>query len=292
MSEVKWIKIVTDIFDDEKMLLIESLPSSDSIIVIWFKLLCLAGKNNNSGVFFLNDRIAYSDEMLATIFRRDVNTVRLALGTFEKYGMVELINSVITIPNWDKHQQLDSIEKRRERQKLYMQDRRNTQKLLAEGNGNCKANGKANGKANVSSLEGDKKEIRLDKIRIDIFIEKWNSLGLNKVISIKNQRLTHLKARIQEFSEEEVIKAIENINASSFLKGQNDRGWSIDFDWLLKPSNFIKVLENKYQDKKGVPNKNVNPKTAGFINFEGRNYTDNEYKNFEEQLLGWDNDGN
>ena len=44
MAEVKWIKIVTDIFDDEKILLIETLPEADSIIVIWLKLLCLAGK--------------------------------------------------------------------------------------------------------------------------------------------------------------------------------------------------------------------------------------------------------
>ncbi|NQN39323.1 hypothetical protein HPA20_10690, partial [Streptococcus suis] len=33
-SEIKWIKIVTDIFDDEKILLIESLPEADTIIVI------------------------------------------------------------------------------------------------------------------------------------------------------------------------------------------------------------------------------------------------------------------
>ena len=57
LADVKWIKIVTDIFDDEKMLLIESLPSADSIIVIWFKLLCLAGKNNNNGVFIMSDKI-------------------------------------------------------------------------------------------------------------------------------------------------------------------------------------------------------------------------------------------
>ncbi|WP_202905980.1 phage replisome organizer N-terminal domain-containing protein, partial [Clostridium botulinum] len=50
IAEVKWIKIVTDIFDDEKILLIENMPEADSIIVIWFKLLCLAGKMNNSGV--------------------------------------------------------------------------------------------------------------------------------------------------------------------------------------------------------------------------------------------------
>ena len=67
MAEVKWIKIVTDIFDDEKILLIESMPDADSIIVIWFKLLCLAGRQNNSGVFLMNGRIPYTDEMLATL---------------------------------------------------------------------------------------------------------------------------------------------------------------------------------------------------------------------------------
>lgn len=76
MSEVKWIKITTDIFDDEKILLIESLPDAGSIIVIWFKLLCLAGKMNNSGVFVMNDTVAYTDSMLATIFRLDVKRLR------------------------------------------------------------------------------------------------------------------------------------------------------------------------------------------------------------------------
>ena len=132
MPEVKWIKIVTDIFDDEKMLLIESLPSADSLIVIWFKLLCLAGKNNNNGVFLLNDRIAYTDEMLATIFRRDVNTVRLALKTFEDFGMIDVIEGVITIPNWGKHQTLDKLERKTEYMRNYMRDYRERQKLNRE----------------------------------------------------------------------------------------------------------------------------------------------------------------
>ena len=75
MADVKWIKIVVDIFDDEKILLIENLPEADSIIVIWFKLLCLAGKQNNSGVFIMGDKIAYTDKMLATIFRRTLKKI-------------------------------------------------------------------------------------------------------------------------------------------------------------------------------------------------------------------------
>ena len=133
MADVKWIKITTDIFDDEKMLMIESMPSADSIIVIWFKLLTFAGKQNNDGVFLMSNRIAYTDEMLSSIFRRDVNTVRLALNAFRQFGMIEIIEDVITIPNWNKHQSLDAYEKKKERDRLYQQERRNRQKALICG---------------------------------------------------------------------------------------------------------------------------------------------------------------
>lgn len=131
MAEVKWIKIVTDIFDDEKILLIESLPEADSIIVIWFKLLCLAGKQNNSGVFIMNNSIPYTDKMLATIFRRKESTVQLALKTFEQFGMVEILDGVITIPNWGKHQNLEQLEERRKYQREYHREYRKRQKTIA-----------------------------------------------------------------------------------------------------------------------------------------------------------------
>lgn len=132
MAEVKWIKITTDVFDDEKILLIESMPSADSIITIWFKLLILAGKQNNNGVFMMSNKLPFTDEMLATIFRRDLNTVRLALKTFEEFGMIEVVDNVITIPNWNKHQTLDAYEKKKERDRLYQQNRRKKQKNLIE----------------------------------------------------------------------------------------------------------------------------------------------------------------
>ena len=140
MAEVKWIKICTDIFDDEKILLIESMPDSDAIIVVWFKLLCLAGRQNNGGVFMLNDRIAYTDEMLATILRRPLNTVRMALQAFESFGMIEIVNGAVTIPNWEKHQSLDKLEMSREKTRQRVARHREKQRILAssadEGVGN------------------------------------------------------------------------------------------------------------------------------------------------------------
>lgn len=134
MAEVKWIKIVVDIFDDEKIKLIEPLPDGDSIIVCWFKLLCLAGKQNNYGVLMLNDRIAYTEEMLSTVFRRPLQTVRLALETFEQFGMIQVINGAITIPNWGKHQNVDKMEELREYNRLAQQRSRARRKALLEVN--------------------------------------------------------------------------------------------------------------------------------------------------------------
>ena len=148
--QVKWIKICTDIFDDEKVILIESMPDAYAIITVWFKLLCLAGKQNNSGVFMLNDRIAYTDKMLATIFRMKESTVSMALQTFEQFGMIEMIDGVITIPNWGKHQSFDQLENKKEYMRTYMQDYRAKQKMLTE----CKTNSKTN----VSSVEEDKEK--------------------------------------------------------------------------------------------------------------------------------------
>lgn len=166
MSDVKWIKIVTDIFDDEKILLIESMPSADSMIVIWFKLLCFAGKQNNSGVIMLNDRIAYTDEMLATIFRRDVNTVRMALKVFEQFDMIRIVDGVITIPNWGKHQSLDQLERKKEYMRNYMRQYREKQQLLTDGsageNAENEAYCKTNSQTNVSQADKER-DIDIDK---------------------------------------------------------------------------------------------------------------------------------
>ena len=59
MNGVQWIKITTDIFDDEKIQLIESMPEGDTLIVIWFKILVLAGKQNNSGILSLGNKVYY-----------------------------------------------------------------------------------------------------------------------------------------------------------------------------------------------------------------------------------------
>ena len=158
MSEIKWIKITTDIFDDEKICLIDALPDHDAILVIWFKILALAGKHNRNGLLMMSDKVHYTDEMLATIFRRPLNTVRMALGVFEQFGMVEIIDGVITLPNWEKHQNIDGMEKIKEQTRNRVARHREKQKNIALGNvtGNVTV-------THGNALEEDKNKNRLEE---------------------------------------------------------------------------------------------------------------------------------
>lgn len=160
MSEIKWIKITTDIFDDEKIRLIDALPDHDAILVIWFKILALAGKHNRNGLLMMSDKVHYTDEMLATIFQRPLNSVRMALGIFEQFGMIEIIDGVITLPNWEKHQNIDGMERIKEQTRNRVARHREKQKNLALGNVTCNVTVTD---GNALEEEGDKTKIRLDE---------------------------------------------------------------------------------------------------------------------------------
>jgi predicted phage replisome organizer len=128
MPSIEWIKLSTSIFDDEKIQLIEAMPAADTMLVIWFKLLAQAGKCNASGHLILSERIPYNEEMLATIFRRNVTDVRLALETFQKLGMIELENTIY-VTNWEKHQKIETLDRVREQTKLRVKKHRDNAKL-------------------------------------------------------------------------------------------------------------------------------------------------------------------
>ena len=74
---------------------------------------------------------------------------------------------------------------------------------------------------------------------------------LPKVERITYSRKKHIKARLNDFSMEQLAVAFNKANESDFLAGGNGRSWTADFDWLMKNSdNVTKVLEGKYDNKK------------------------------------------
>lgn len=132
MAEVKWIKLATDMFEDEKIDFIQSLPEGDAMLVIWVRLLTMAGKCNAGGYIFLTTDIPYTDEMLANRFKKPLNIVKLALETFQKLKMLELGNKGIFVSNFSKYQNLEGMEKIKEREQARLRKRaqREREKLI------------------------------------------------------------------------------------------------------------------------------------------------------------------
>ena len=121
-------------FEDEKIKLIEQMPEADTILIIWVKLLSQAGKANANGYIYLSENIPYTDEMLSTIFGRPLNTIRLALETFKAFGMIEIDDEhFISIANWEKHQNVEGLDKLREQTRKRVQKHRERQKKLTKG---------------------------------------------------------------------------------------------------------------------------------------------------------------
>lgn len=132
MAEVKWIKLSVNTFDDEKIKLIKALPEGNALIVIWCQLLCLAGKVNDSGYIYIGQNMPYTDEMLATIFNEPVNNVRLALQTFQQFGMIENTEHGLFLVNWGSYQNLDGMDKIREGNRVRNIEYRQRRRLTGE----------------------------------------------------------------------------------------------------------------------------------------------------------------
>lgn len=137
MADVKWIKIAVDMFDNRKIKQIGSMPEGDSLLLMWVQLLCLAGNVNDGGFIYLTKEIPYTDEMLATQFNKPISTVRLALKTFEQFGMIEIINNMIFLSSWEKYQSIDRLATIREKDRERKRRKREAEKLLPQNSMEC-----------------------------------------------------------------------------------------------------------------------------------------------------------
>lgn len=81
-------------------------------------------------------------------------------------------------------------------------------------------------------------------------VRAWNELAderdLPKITKVTPTRRKQIVARLKEYDVDDWSKALTAIYRSKFLCGENDRGWKANFDFLLQPSSFVKLIEGAY----------------------------------------------
>ena len=284
MADVKWIKLTTDMFDNRKIKHLRRLPEGNSIVLIWVMLLTMAGRCNAGGMIFLTENIPYTPKMLADELGFEENTVKLALQALEQFEMVVTDKGHFTIAGWDEYQNIEGMEKIREQNRIRQKRWYDKQKLLPNATPNVSL-------TQSNATEEDKEEDKEEELDLDIdkeervdcqqIVDLFHSIckSYSKVRSLSDARRKAIKARLRTYSLEDFKAVFENAEASSFLKGSNDRNWSANFDWLIADRNMAKVLEGNYADK---PRYGRKEKLPGWF---GERQLDDDEKRAIQQMM-------
>lgn len=260
MADVKWIKISTGMFDNRKIKQIRKLPEGDAIIVIWLQIICLAGVTNDSGLIYFSKDIPYTEEMLSVEFDRQISIIRIALSTFEKFGMVELIDNILMVSNWQKYQSTDRLEAIKEKDRERKKSEREQQKQLTT----------------LISMEvprnvhGLSKEVPL----LDIDIDKDKDKDIKK----SSGRFTPpTPEELQAYCKERNNK----VDAERFINFYSSKGWMVGKN---KMKDWKAAVRNWEKDSKPNPQPEQ-PKQNKFNNHDQRTYTSTDMEDLERMLL-------
>lgn len=249
-----WLKLKRDFFKRHDIRIIEAMPNGKDYILFYLKLLCESVDHNGNLRF--NELIPYSDEMLATITDTNIDIVRTAIKIFTELHMMEILD--------DGTYFMSEVEKMlgfettwAEKKRAYREKMKNEDNVL-DMSSICPQpvltmSDKSKSKNKSIEKEIDK-EIDIDTYKSPTcqeIIDAFNEICVSfpKVMTLSEARKKAIKARLKTYSHAEILAVFQLAEESDFLKGGNNRDWSANFDWIMKDSNFAKILDGNYVNK-------------------------------------------
>lgn len=272
-----WLKLKRDFFKRHDIRIIEGMENGKDYILFYLKL--LVESVDHSGNLRFSDTIPYNDKMLATLTDTNIDIVRSALKIFTELHMIEVLDDETIYMSQVNHMigsETEWAEKKRKQRDKKNQITKKEENVLTMSS-MCPPNVRQEietdkDKDKDTEIELNKVNLKEDKSSLSVngrgkaelyqeIVDHWNSLPSNitriSKISERGTRKNLLDARIKEYGIDQIHAAIEEIPKSEFLMGYGNRGWTIKFDWFIKPSNFVKVLEGNYRGKVRLPSGNA-----------------------------------
>lgn len=132
MADVQWIKLYTSFFDNQKIRMLRRRKDGDSVVLFYLFLLTIAGRCNACGEMFFTENTPYNPYILSQVFECTEEFVYHALNSLSMVEMVELSETSFRILDWEKHQNIEGLERIRENGRKRSQRFREKQKMLTE----------------------------------------------------------------------------------------------------------------------------------------------------------------
>lgn len=245
-SRFYWLQLKEDFFDEDAIDWLEDQPNGKEYSLFYLKL-CLKSLRTN-GILIRkvgSMLLPYDHIKLGELTKTNPDTVIVAMELLLKIGLVKKLENgelyITQVENMIGSQSIGAFKK----QQQIMRRENN----LIEG-----------------GIEVEKIPPNIDKekdIDIDIEIEKRERIDYQQIADMYNEicvsfpkctalsenRKKAIKARLNTYNLDDFKKLFTMAEDSDFLKGKNDRNWNANFDWLIKDSNFAKVLDGNYVNK-------------------------------------------
>ena len=242
-----WLKLKDDFFQSRKMKKLRKVAGGDTYTIIYLKLQLLS--INNDGVIEFEGTDEDIFHQLSLDIDEEIDDIKMTVAFCTANDLIEVQEQDLFLNDVPKLIGSETQAARRMRRKR------------ARDNKAIDVTGKRN---NVRSCYTEiEKEIDIerrdrDKSKRDDeawqaqIMDTWNKLDKNipriQSLNPNTNRYRLIKARINENGLNKVLGAIGSINQSPFLQGYVT-DFVINFDWFIKPNNFIKVLEGNYKEK-------------------------------------------
>lgn len=238
-----WLKLKRDFFKRHDVRIIEEMPNGKDYLLFYLKL--LLESIDHEGELRFSETIPYDNKMLSIITNTNIDVVKSALDVFTGLHMIEIFDDN-TLFMTEVQRLIGCESSAAERVRKHREKRKALQCNTDETKCNIEID-KEIEKDKEIDIEIEKKE----KTDYQQIIDLYNAIcvSLPSVRSLSNARKKEIKARLNTYSIDDIKQCFENAEASSFLKGDNDRKWTASFDWIMKDSNFAKVLDGNYTDK-------------------------------------------
>lgn len=254
-----YLKLKDDFFNDDAMIILQGMPDGYIYSDILMKLYLRSLKNQ--GKLMFNDLIPYTPEILAQLVNHQIGTVEKALHIFENLGLIEILDNgaifMLNIQNFIGKSSTEADRKREYRARIEQE-----KKLLTIGQTYGQMSGQNSPEIEREIETEIEKEIEPQKTNYQLIADLYNDtcVSFPRLITLSDKRKKAIKARLRVYTVDDFKTLFAKAEASSFLKGSNDRNWSASFDWLIKDGNMAKVLEGNYDDK--PKRKEIVPKWA------------------------------
>lgn len=85
-------------------------------------------------------------------------------------------------------------------------------------------------------------------------VDAWQAMagraGLPHIRLMTKAREAALRQRIADVGATVLLEAVTAVERSAFCRGDNDRGWKADFDFILQQKSLAKLLEHGYPSRR------------------------------------------